>query len=112
MSALAADYGPVFANGEKIGVFKMDLGSVRLVSDVTSWSHNQNGNRARQRFTVYGSSASTDPGWNTQDAAVFVPLGTIDTASIPGRRSLPVRCVPRTVSNWGDFAGFCGRRGP
>ena len=79
---LAADYGPVFANGVRNGIYKLDLGSDKLISSITSWSHNQNGNRVRQRFTLYGSSAATDPGWNTQDAALFVALGTIDTASI------------------------------
>jgi hypothetical protein len=79
---LAADYGPVFTNGVRNGIYKLDLGSDKLISSITSWSHNQNGNRVRQRFTLYGSSAATDPGWNTQDAARFVALGTIDTASI------------------------------
>lgn len=85
---LTADYGPVFANGERNGIYKLDLGSVRAISSITSWSYNQNGNRVRQRFTLYGSSAATDPGWNTQDAGLFVPLGTIDTASIPAAEYL------------------------
>ena len=101
---LAADYGPVFANGVRNGIYKLDLGSDKLISSITSWSHNQNGNRVRQRFTLYGSSAATDPGWNTQDAAMFVALGTIDTASITGGRVFGQFAACRGRSAVGAFS--------
>jgi len=73
---LEADYGAVFPNGEKNGVYKMDLGGVKPVSAVTSWSFNQGNKRGAQSCTIYGSSANSDPGW---DLKKFAPLGTIDT---------------------------------
>ena len=81
--ALAQGYGPVFGNGVRSGAYKMDLGSAKAISAITSWSFNQNGNRGRQRVTLYGSSAASDPGWDTFDATKFTPLGSIDTASTP-----------------------------
>lgn len=80
---LAPDYGPVFPNGVRLGAYKLDLGAVQPVATVNSWSHNQNGNRGRQRVTIYGSDSATDPGWKVADAAKFTPLGSLDTASLP-----------------------------
>ncbi len=76
---LAAGYGPVFGNGVGDGAYKMDLGSVRDVSAITSWSYNQNDNRGNQKLTIYGSRSETDPGWNITDPARFTPIGSIDT---------------------------------
>ncbi|MFO1530655.1 MAG: right-handed parallel beta-helix repeat-containing protein [Kiritimatiellia bacterium] len=76
---LAAGYGPVFGNGVGDGAYKMDLGAVRDVSAITSWSYNQNDNRGNQKLTIYGSRSKTDPGWNITDPARFIPIGSIDT---------------------------------
>ena len=75
---LAKGFGPVFPNGVRNGAYKMDLGSVRPVSAITSWSHNWKGFRGTQKLALYGSGAATDPGW---DLSRFAPLGTIDTSS-------------------------------
>lgn len=87
---LAAGYGPVFGNGVRDGAYKLDLGSVREVAAIHSWSFNQNGNRGRQLVTLYGSKAASDPGWRTADTARFTPLGTIDTRSVDSRGYLGV----------------------
>jgi hypothetical protein len=79
---LAADYGPVFRNGIRNGIYKMDLGESKPVTAIGSWSFNQNGNRGAQNVTVYGSKADSDPGWDPKDGARFVPLGTIDTTGM------------------------------
>ncbi|TAE75328.1 MAG: signaling protein [Verrucomicrobia bacterium] len=79
---LAQDYGPVFPNGVRLGAYKLDLGAPKSVAAVNSWSHNQNGNRGRQRVSIYGSSSEADPGWNLADAGKFTPLGSFDTASL------------------------------
>ncbi len=79
--ALATDYGPVFANGERQGIYRMDLGSARSITSISSWSYSQNGNRGQQRFTLYGSPSDSDPGWNTSDADRFTPLSSLDTRS-------------------------------
>lgn len=76
---LASEYGPVFPNGVRLGSYKLDLGAVKPVTAINSWSFNQNGNRGRQRVTIYGSDAPADPGWNL---AKFTPLGSLDTASL------------------------------
>ena len=78
---LAKGYGPVFSNGARNGAYKLDLGSVRPVQALTSWTFAQNGNRGRQIVTLYGSASATDPGWNTADRSRFVPLATIDTGA-------------------------------
>ncbi len=80
---LAKSYGPVFANGIRNGAYKLELSDSRPVTGITAWSFNQGGARARQFVTLFGSDSAADPGWNTGDRSRFVPLGTIDTASLP-----------------------------
>jgi hypothetical protein len=80
---LNASYGPVFANGIHHGIYKMDLGAAIPVSAISSWSFNQDSKRGRQFVTLYGSNASTDPGWRVTDPAKFTALGSISTASLP-----------------------------
>jgi hypothetical protein len=41
------------------------------------------GTRAGQWFTLYGSASEADRGRNTADSWRFVPIGTIDTRSLP-----------------------------
>jgi len=79
---LQSGYGAVFPNGIRNGAYKMDLGSAKSVTAITSWSFNQNGNRGRQLVTLYGSNSDVDPGWNLKDDETFSPLGSIDTASL------------------------------
>ena len=69
-------FGPIFPNGVRNGAYKMDLGAVRSVSAITSWSFNQRGFRGPQKLVLYGSSSATDPGW---DLSKYTALGTIDT---------------------------------
>lgn len=73
---LVQGIGPVFSNDVRNGAYKMDLGAVRPVSALTSWSHNWKGIRGSQRIVLYGSDAAKDPGW---DLKKYVPLGVIDT---------------------------------
>ena len=100
---LARDYGPVFANGVRDGVYRLDLGSVKPVGAVTSWSFNQNNNRGRQIVTVYGSSTAPDPGWNVQDRERFTPLGTLDTASLPTADFIAASLRAPAGRSLGDF---------
>jgi hypothetical protein len=76
---LAKNYGPVFPNGVTDGMYKLDLGAVKSIAQVDSFSYNQNNNRGRQRFALYGSSAASDPGWKVEDARVFTPVVDLDT---------------------------------
>ncbi len=76
---LAMNYGPVFGNGVASGAYKADLGDVKRVGAVTTFSHNQNKNRGRQNFVLYGSEAAADPGWDVLDTRVFTPLAVVDT---------------------------------
>ncbi|MBC8325074.1 MAG: PDZ domain-containing protein [Verrucomicrobia subdivision 3 bacterium] len=73
---LAKGFGPVFSNTVYNGAYKMDLGSVKPVMAVTSWSCNQGNTRAAQKLTIYGSAADQDPGW---DLTRFTPIGTVHT---------------------------------
>jgi hypothetical protein len=73
---LAANYGPVFANGVMGGKYKVDLGAAVDVAVVTTWSFNQGGNRGAQRFALFGSNAAADPGW---DEHGLTPIALVDT---------------------------------
>ncbi|MDP5079468.1 MAG: sulfatase [Opitutales bacterium] len=75
---LAEEFGPIFANNVSDGAYKMDLGAVRAVSTITSWSHNQVGRRGAQKLTIYGSDGTTDPGW---DLSQYAELGKVDTGA-------------------------------
>lgn len=79
---LAQSYGPVFRNGIRGGMYRADLGSVRQVLSVTTWSHNQNGNRGAQNFALFGSAAE-DPGWHPGDRSRFTPIAEVDTRGRP-----------------------------
>jgi hypothetical protein len=83
---LATGYGPVFPNRTPAGSYKMDLGSLRKISAISTWSYHQGGTRGVQSYTLFGSASETDPGWNTADFSRFVPIGTIDTRSLPVSR--------------------------
>ena len=71
-------YGPVFPNAVFNGAYRMDLGGVKPVMAVTSWSFRQGSARVAQKLTIYGSSSQTDPGW---DFSKFTALGTIHTGA-------------------------------
>jgi hypothetical protein len=77
---LASTYGPVFGNGDFSGLYKVDLGEIRAISSIGTWSFNQNGNRGAQAFTLYGSAAAGDPGWNVGDSKAFTPIAEVHTA--------------------------------
>ncbi len=75
---LARNYGPVFKNSVFGGMYKLDLGKVVSVSYVNSWSFSQNGNRGPQRFTLFGSRAENDPGWDVADRKKLTPIAEVD----------------------------------
>jgi hypothetical protein len=100
---LAKNYGPVFTNEIADGAYKMDLGASKPVAAITSWSFNQDGKRARQIVTLFGSNAAEDPGWNTGDAARFTPLGTLDTASVSGGDFVAASLRTRPGQSLGTF---------
>lgn len=75
---LARGYGPVFPNAVYDGAYRMDLGGVKPVMAITSWSFKQGSARVAQKLTVYGSSSQTDPGW---DLSKFTALGTIHSGA-------------------------------
>jgi hypothetical protein len=100
---LVRSYGPVFGNGVRQGAYRLDLGAVKPVAAITSWSFNQNGNRGRQLVTIFGSDSPTDPGWNTKDRSRFVPLETIDTASLPSANFSAASLRARSERTLGNF---------
>ena len=71
-------YGPVFPNGTVGGAYKLDLGKVKPVSAITSWTYKKS-ERGKQKLTIYGSASEKDPGWDLGNPARFVPLGSVDT---------------------------------
>jgi len=76
---LAANYGPVFKNDVKDGLYKADLGLALKLGAVGSWSYNMGGNRGSQRYVLFVSAAKDDPGWSVNDGKRFTPLATVDS---------------------------------
>jgi hypothetical protein len=74
---LAANYGPIFENGVTEGMYKVDLGTMKDIGSISTWSYGQNGNRGSHRFVLFGSAAARDPGWDVHDAEAFVPLAMV-----------------------------------
>jgi len=105
-------YGPVFANGIHLGIYKMDLGTAKSVTAINSWSFNQNNKRGRQLATIYGSDSVTDPGWNVRDAKKFTPLGSIDTASLPSAPFTASSMRAPSGSNLGNFRWIAWETSP
>ena len=79
---LARNYGPVFGNGVVTGMYKIDLGAVKAITQVNTFSYDQDGNRGRQRFVLYGSDASSDPGWQVQDMSRFTPITDVNSGTV------------------------------
>ena len=75
---LAANFGPVFRNGIVDGMYKMDLGSVKPVAAISSWTFRKDKNRGKQKLTVFVSNANNDPGW---DLNKLTPIGSIVTGA-------------------------------
>lgn len=75
---LARGFGPVFPNGIHNGVYKMDLGAVKPVTAIKSWSVKMSDTRDGQKLTIYGSASATDPGW---DVSRFTAIGTVITGA-------------------------------
>ena len=81
---LAASYGPVFSNGVT-GFYQLDLGSAQELTAIRTWSFNRGNKRAAQSFTLYGSAAESDPGW---DPSRYTPIGSIETRGMTPPRFL------------------------
>ncbi len=68
--------GPTFASGVDTGKLRFDLGAVKSIARVNTYASGNT--HARQSFTLYGSTSTTDPGWNVADTQVFTPVITVD----------------------------------
>lgn len=91
--------GPVIGNDVFTGAYKMDLGAVKPVFSVSSWSSGKHW-RGRQSVMVYGSDSKEDPGWDLEG---LTPLGCWDTGG--GEESVFVAASLRSVSGetLGDY---------
>jgi len=76
---LAKNFGPVFGNEINGGCYKVDLGKAVDVKQIVTVSHNLNGTRGVQYFTLYGSKLEKDPNWNLENRNRFTPITTVDT---------------------------------
>lgn len=81
---LGTGYGPVFPNGVT-GFYQLDLGSAQEITAIRTWSFNQGNKRVAQSFTLYGSAAESDPGW---EPARYTPIGSIETRGTASSRFL------------------------
>jgi hypothetical protein len=80
---LAVAYGPVFANHVTGGCYKAGLGRLADIGEIRVWSCLQAPSRLAQRFTLFGSNAAQDPGWDTGDPERFTPIASVDTTAEP-----------------------------
>jgi hypothetical protein len=101
--SLDESYGPVFSNGIYGGIYKLDLGAAKPIASINSWSFNLGNTRGRQIFTLYGSNSQTDPGWNIRDPKKFIPIGSIDTASLPAAKFTAASVRAAFGSSLGSF---------
>lgn len=118
--ALAEGYGPVFANGIQLGIYKMDLGSAKPVSTISSWSFNPNNNRDRQLATIsaviQGSAGLTKAGAgmlvlaanNAYTGATAISAGTLRLGSAGALGDGVTNTSGLTLTGGGvlDLAGF------
>jgi hypothetical protein len=74
---VAVNCGPSFANGVDTGKFKFDLTEAKSIAQINTYASGNT--KARQSFTLYGSCATADPGWNVADTTVFTPVITVDS---------------------------------
>ncbi len=103
---LADGFGPIFANGE-CGMYKLDLGGVMSIAQVNTFS--RGGERGRQNFVLYGSSAAADPGWNVADAKLFTPLIVVEARQDADYKATSVRASgdkPLGAYRWLVWATF------
>ena len=108
---LANGYGPVFPNQVSDGAYKLDLGEPKSLFAITAWSFNQNGNRARQVLTIFGSNSDADPGW-TGNNSRFRALGSIDTTSVKSGQFVAVSLRARPGDSLGRFRWIVWRVSP
>ena len=69
--------GPTFSNGVDTGMYRFDLAELKGIAQINTYASGNT--HARQSFTLYGSNATSDPGWNIADPSVFTPLITVDS---------------------------------
>ena len=86
---IANGFGPVFANGVANGMYKLDLAAVISIAQVNTFS--RGGERGRQNFVLYGSSAPGDPGWNVGDAKLFTPIIAVDARQDADYKATSIR---------------------
>ena len=82
-------FGPIFANAVVNGMYKLELAAVTRIAQVNSYS--SGGERGRQNFVLYGSSAAADPGWNVADAKLFTPIGAVDARQDAAKKVTSIR---------------------
>ena len=82
---IAHNYGPVFPNGVSNGVYLLDLGSLKCIAEINSFS-TAIGDRGHQVFSLFGSRSTSDPGYDVWDAEKFAFIASVDTRSEPSSR--------------------------
>jgi hypothetical protein len=100
---LAANYGPVFGNGVIGGVYKVDLGETIELAEINVWSYDQNGKRGPQRYALFGSGATEDPGWDVEEAEELTPIIEVDTRQVDVERFLATRIRRSGERSLGSF---------
>ncbi len=100
---LAENYGPVFGNGVIGGIYKVDLGETIELAEINVWSFDQNGNRGPQRYVLFGSEATDDPGWDVENSAKLTPIIEVDTRQVDVERFLATRIRRSGGRSLGSF---------
>ena len=75
---LAENYGPVFANGVRGGLYVISLNEAKEINGFSSFSYNLGGRRGVQRYTVYGSNKDKAP----DSLKGLTPLCSVDSSHL------------------------------
>lgn len=97
---VAKNFGAIFSNGIHNGMYKIDLGEVKTVVAITSWTFDMNEVRGKQKLTIYGSHSLNDPGWNLSQ---YTAVGSIDTTADSIKDYSAVSLRARSGKSLGSF---------
>lgn len=100
---LARNYGPVFPNRTRAAVYRLDLGAVKSVVAIHTWTYRQGPLRVHQSIAFFGSTSESDPGYDVSDASKWIPLGAVDTLGISLDAFLATRWAARPGDTLGRF---------
>ncbi len=88
------NYGPVFQNGTKNGTYIIDLGRMKPIKEIRTFSFDMNGSRGSQKFTVFGV---------TDKNAKPVPIAMVNVNAREGDKYVASKIVTAGRKKLGSY---------